>query len=445
MAGGTFTGKKVRPGVYVNVVSNKKNASASGQKGTVLIPFIVHDFGPTGEMINISSAYPDLQLEKLGHSVFDTSNANMLLVREALKRAANVIVWIIKTGTKATGSGGGLTGTAKYGGVLGNKLAFAVTANVEDNTKFDITVVLDGNVMSTYAGLSNITEAIAIEDPWIDFAKTAVDSVLATVASVSLTGATAATVSNSDVTGMLDAVENAAFDVILFPSEDSELATAFVSKVKTLNDNIGKNVIGVMPNKSADYYGIINVTNSVKTSDGVTLTTAQAAAWVAGATAAAECIEALTYQEYDDAVEIVGVKGSEAAELALKQGQFFFSYFNGKVVVEDDINSLVTVGEEQDVSYKKNRVVRTIYDVIKALKDEFPPNKYSNSDTDWDIMDEHGQAILSYFEGKNAIDNVEDGDFEVDREKSVGDHTFVELQIKPIDSAEKLYFAIYTN
>lgn len=445
MAGGTFTGKKVRPGVYVNVVSNKKNASTSGQKGTVLIPFIVHDFGPTGEMINISSSYPELQFEKLGHSVYDTSNANMLLVREALKRAANVIVWIIKTGTKATGSGGGLTGTAKYGGTRGNKLSFAVTANTLDDTKFDITISLDGVVVSTYTGIANIGEAVEIEDPWIDFAKTANDSVLAATAGVNLTSATAATAINSDVTNMLDAVENAAFDVILFPSENTDLATAFVSKVKTLNDNIGKNVIGVMPNMAADYYGIINVTNSVKTSDGVTLTTAQAAAWVAGATAAAECTEALSYQEYDDAVEIVGVKGSEAAELALKQGQFFFSYFNGKIVVEDDINSLVTVGEKQDVSYKKNRVVRTIYEVVKSIKDEFPPNKYSNSDTNWDIMDEHGQAILSYFEGIDAIDNVEESDFEVDRDKSAGDHTFVNLQIKPIDSAEKLYFTIYTN
>ena len=445
MAGGTFTGKKVRPGVYVNVVSNKKNASASGQKGTVLIPFIVHDFGPTGEMIKIPASYPELQLEKLGHSVYDTSNANMLLVREALKNAAEVIVWIIKTGTKATGSGGGLTGTAKYGGVLGNSLKFAVAANAVDNTKFDITVTLGGEVMSTYTGLANISEAIAIEDPWIDFAKTAVDSVLATVASVSLAGATAATASNSDVTGMLDAVENAAFDVILFPSEDSDLATAFVTKVKSLNDNVGKNVIGVMPNKAADYHGIINVTNSVKTSDGVTLTTAQAAAWVAGATAAVDCVTALSYREYDGAVEVVGAKSNESAALALQQGQFFFSYYEGKVVVESDINSLVTVGEGQDASYKKNRVVRTIYEVIKSLKAEFQPNKYSNSDTDWDVMDEHGQAILSYYESIGAISGVEEGDFEVDRENSAGEHTYINVQIKPIDSAEKLYVTVYTN
>ena len=447
MAGGTFNKntKKVRPGVYVNVQSTVNNTVFAGRRGTVLIPFVTHDYGPTGSMITLSGDSPDIFYELLGYSVYDTTNANMLLIREALKNAATVLLWIIKTGSRATASGGGLTGTAKYGGTRGNKLSFVISANVLDNAKFDITVSLDGNVVSKYTGIANITEAIAIDDPWIVFTKTANDSVLAVNSGVNLTGATAATASSEDVMTFLDSVENAGFDVILFPNTDSSLQTAFVSKVRFLNDNVGKNIQGVVAGKAADYQGVINVTNSYKTSDGITLTIPQAAAWVAGATAAAECTESLTYRPVDDAVEVVGVKSNETAISAISNGEFFFSYNEGTVVVESDVNSLVNVGNNQDASYKKNRVVRTINEVIKSIKAEFSPNKYANVDTHWDVMDEHGQAILSYYAELGAIKAVEDGDFSVDREMSSGEHTYFNVYIRPIDSAEKLYVTVYTG
>lgn len=447
MAGGTFNrnAKEVRPGVYVNVQSTRNNTIYTGGRGTVLIPFVTHDYGLTGRLIEISANSPDVNFDVLGYSVYDTSNANMLLVREALKNAAKVLVYIIKTGTKATGSGGGLTGTAKYGGIRGNKLSFTVSANTLDDTKFDITVSLDGTVMSKHTGLANIAEAVAVEDPWIDFSKTAADSTLAITAGVNLAGATADSAAAEDVMNFLDSTEQAGFDVVLFPSTDSSLQTAFVAKVKFLNDNLGKNIQGVVANKAADYHGVINVTNTVKTADGITLTVPQAAAWVAGAEAAAACTDSLTYRTYDDAVEIVGVKSNEAAKAAIAAGEFFFSYNEGAVVVETDINSLVNVGNNQDSSYKKNRVVRTISEVVKSIKAEFQPNKYSNVDAEWDIMEEHGQAILSYYAGLGAIKEVEEGDFTVDRQSSEGEHTYLDVRIKPIDSAEKIYVTVSTS
>ena len=447
MAGGTFVKntKKIRPGVYVNIESTEKAYSSSGSSGTVLIPFVTHSYGPTSQMIEILASSPENNFETLGFSVYDTTNSNMLLVREALKNAAKVIVWIIKSGTKATGTGGGLTGTAKYGGTRGNKLSFVVSANVLDNAKFDITVSLDSVVVSKHSGVANITEAIAINDPWIDFEKTASDSVLSTVSGVNLTGATDDSATNADVAAFMDAVENAGYDVILFPSTDAALQTAFISKIRFLNENIGKNVQGVVANKAADYQGIINVTNSVKTSDGVSLTVPQAAAWVAGATAAAKYTEALTFKPYDDAVEIIGAKGNEAAIVAIQNGEFFFSYNEGVVSVEADINSLVTLTSNQNASHKKNRVIRTIYEIIRSIKAEFQPNKYSNSEDDWDVMDQHGLAILSYYEDQKAIKAVEDSDFAVNRELSSGDDIYIELYIQPIDSAEKLYFTVYTS
>lgn len=447
MAGGTFNKnvKKVRPGVYVNVQSKANSSVYAGRKGIVLIPFITHDYGPVGQFITIHGDSPDSNIEKLGYSVYDTTNSNMLLIREALKNAETVLVWIIKTGEKANGIGGGLKGTAKYGGTRGNKLSFTISENVLDASKFDILVSLDGSSVSKYSGIESIDEVVNINDPWIEFSKSGDDAVLAATSVVNLTGATSENAVADDVMSFLDSVENAGFDVILFPGDDDSLKQAFVSKVKFLNENVGKNIQGVVANYAADNQAVINVTNAVKTSDGIELTVPQAAAWVAGATAAAKCTESLTYHVYEDAVAVVGVKSNEEAIAGITNGELFFSYNEGSVVVENDVNSLVTIGADKDASYKKNRVIRTINEVIKSIKAEFAPNKYSNVDDHWDVMDEHGQAILGYYADLGAIKSVEDGDFAVDCELSSGEHTYFNVYIRPIDSAEKLYVTVYTG
>lgn len=446
MAGGIFDKNtvQVRPGVYVNVSSSKNIAKSQAKQGTVIIPLIDHDYGPTDTLINIPSTSPDIHYDLLGHSVNDIENGNMLMIRESLKNAANVIVWIVKSGTKATGSGGGVTATAKYGGVRGNDMSFVISANVVDTNKFDVIVYWSGSVVSAYYGIASVKELTELNDPYVSFTESSEGSVLEVVASVNLSGATSETATNDDVSSFLDSIENAGFDVLCFPVTDDSMQATLVSKIKYLNDSVGKSIVAVVPNKAADYEFIINVTNSVKV-DGVNLSVAQATAWVAGAYAGARYNESLTYREYDGATEIIDVKSNEEAIESINNGEFFFSYNDGSIVVECDINSLVTISNGKDKTYRKNRVIRTISAIVKNIKKEFSPNKYSNDEASWDIMDGQGAAILKYYEDNNAIKSVDYDDFKVDRELSNGDNTYFNVAITPIDSSEKLYFTITTN
>ena len=113
---------------------------------------------------------------------------------------------------------------------------------------------------------------------------------------------------------------------------------------------------------------------------------------------------------------------------------------------EYDINSLVTYEDKKDVSYRKNRVIR-VHDTFQdAIKLNFPPNKYDNTPTGWDIMDGIGKTVLRQFEDAGAIDDVDyDADFSVDREASVDDETYFNVGLHAVDSAEKLYFTIKTR
>ncbi|WP_293969387.1 phage tail sheath family protein [uncultured Ruminococcus sp.] len=445
MAGGKFdkVAGKVRPGNYINFESTKTNTLGTSARGIVVIPLIGHTYGPAGEFIVLTKGAPDVARAKLGYSIYD-DNANMLLIREAFKNAATVIVYIVKAGTKATGVGGGLKATAKYGGTRGNALAFSVVANPVSG--FDVTVSLAGETMSVYEGISSIAALVEVEDNYLTFEAVNDEATLAAVAGVTLTGGTDAENSNADVTAFLDAVEGVSFNALAFPITDEALKAACKSKIKYLRETIGKTVVGVVADYNADYEGIINVTNSVKV-DSVSLTNAQATAWVAGAQAGASYTESNTYKAYEGAEAIVGVKTHEQAVAAVNNGEFFFSYSEqGEVVVEYDINSLVTISDGKDASYRKNRVIRVFDTFAENIHLNFAPNKYPNSDEGWEIMEGVGRSIIKAFADAGAITDVDlDNDFSVDREMSSGDQTFFNAGLKPLDSAEKLYFSVATR
>lgn len=446
MAGGRFDklAGKVRPGTYINFESTRVGTVGVSERGIVVIPFIGHDYGPAKEFIHITNAAPDAEAAKLGHSIYD-DNDNMLLVREAMKNAAEVYIYIAAAaGTKATGTGGGVKATARYGGTRGNKLAYAIVANPVDG--FDITVSLDGATVNLYEGIKTIAELVAKNDPYILFEAAASSTSLAAVAGVTLANGANGESKNADVSDFLDAIEGVKFNALCFPSTETTLCAAAKTKIKYLRENVGKGVIGVLADTDADYEGIINVTNSVVV-DGKALTNAQATAWVAGASAGASYIQSNTYKQYEGAETVSSIKTHEQAVAAIQNGEFFFSFSEeGKVVAEYDINSLVTVTTGKDDSYKKNRVIRVFDTFAESVQLNFPPNKYPNSPDGWDIMEGVGRSILKQFADAGAVKNVDyDNDFIVDREKSVGDETYFNVGLEAVDSAEKLYFTVATR
>lgn len=442
MAGGTFDKSvgKVRPGTYINFEASNQSTLSSSDRGTVLIPLINHSYGPEKEFITISNESVDSAIDKLGYSVYD-DDPSMLLIREAFKNASTVIVYIAKAGTKATGTGGGLSAQAKYGGSRGNALSYSVAANPVAG--FDVSVYLDGSTVEAFEGVTNVSALV--DSKYITFTASEGTS-LEEVAGGSLTGGTDGTAANSDIAAFLDDMESVNFNTLAFPITEESLLAACVTKIKYLRENVGRGVKAVVPDYKADYEGIINVTNSVVI-NGVTLSNAQATAWVAGADASASNVQSNTHKIYVGAESVANAKTHEQAVAAIQNGEFFFSYSeNGDVVVEYDINSLTSFTDRKDKSYSKNRVLRVFDSFAESIRLNFPPNKYSNNENGWDIMDGMGRSILKQFFDAGAIWNVDyDSDFAVVRGESKGDSTYFNVGIQPVDSAEKLYFTVKTR
>lgn len=444
MAGGKFDKLvgKTRPGTYINFESTRNDTLGNSDRGIVLLPLIGHNYGPAGEFITIYNSSPDAQYAKLGYSVYDKDpNNQMLLIREALKNASAVVLYNVSSGEKAVGTGGGVSASAKYGGTRGNDLNYSVSANPVNG--FDVKVYIDGMILSSYEGIADAAELAAQNDGYIDFSG---NGELEAAAGVALAGGTDTTPSNSDISKFLDDMEGVKFNCLAFPVEDTTLKSACKSKIKYLRENAGKGVQAVIPDFPADYEGIINITNSVAV-DGIRLTNAQASAWIAGVTAAAKNTDSNTYTEYEGASEIIGAKTNEEAVAAIKAGELFFSYSeDGKVVIEYDINSLVSFKDGKDETYCKNRVIRVFDTFAESIQLNFPPNKFDNNSIGWNIMEGIGKTILKKYEDAGAVKNVDyDRDFLVDRTMSSGDRTYFNIGLEPVDSAEKLYFTVSTR
>lgn len=338
-----------------------------------------------------------------------------------------------------------LTAVAKFGGSRGNQLTVTLDANPLGG--YDVLIHLDGSKVTEYEGLRTVEELIALDNPYITFSG---EGDLGEAAGTTLAGGTDEAVTNNDITSFIDAWESVKFNTVCFPFDGEEaqnVKQAALTKVKYMRDSMGKGVQVVMPDAPGmDYEGVINVTNSVSL-DGNLLSKAEACAWVAGATAGASNTESLTYIHYAGATAVVEPKSNEEAIAAISAGELFFSVNeNDEVIVEYDINSLITFADKKDRTYRKNRIIR-VYDTFQeAVQLNFPPNKFDNNATGWDIMEGIGKTILRQFEDSGAITNVSyDEDFLVDREASVDDETYFNVGLQAVDSAEKLYFTITTR
>ncbi len=304
---------------------------------------------------------------------------------------------------------------------------------------FDVSVYLDETLIEAFEG---ITDVSGINSQYITFKGEALEA----CAGVNLSGGTDSLSVNADVAEFLDRIESIKFNTLCFPVDDESLKSACKTKIRYLRENAGKRVRAVIPDFNADYEGIINVTNSVKV-EGKALTHAQATAWVAGADASASNTQSNTYKVYEGADSVVDSKTHEQSVAAINNGEFFFSCSDeGKVIVEYDINSLVTFDEKKSQNYRKNRIMRALDSIAESISLNFPPNKYSNSEIGWDIMDGMGRALLQQFLDAGTITNVSpETDFAVDRTRSRGDSTYFNVSVQPVDSAEKLYFTVETR
>ncbi|MEK5178263.1 phage tail sheath family protein [Paenibacillus odorifer] len=435
MAGGTWTTQnKVRPGVYVNVETSGGALGTVGSRGITSLALTL----PWGaaKVITPIIAGEDT-FKALG---YDITAPELLLVREALKRARTVLLYKLNDGTKSTVTVGTLVATARYGGIRGNALKVVVQTNIDDSSKFDVKTLLDNAVVDTQV-VANI--AGLIPNDWIIWSGT---GTLTANAGAPLIGGANGTVTNADHTAYLSALELYDFQTVALTSTDNALKAVYAAFVRRLRESEGKKVQAALENYPvADFEGVISVKNGVVLSDGTILTAAQATAWVAGASAAAEMNESLTYSAYDDAVDVAPRYTSTQIEAALKAGEFVFTPSVNRAVIEQDINTFLSYTPKKGKQLQKNRVLRVLDGIANDLKrifESFYIGKVSNNVDGRALFRKEAVIYLDNLQGIDAIQNF---DAQTDITVLPGvdsDAIYVEANIQPVDSIEKVYMKV---
>ncbi|MBB6733187.1 phage tail sheath family protein [Cohnella zeiphila] len=436
MAGGTWVAQnKVRPGVYINFASEGASLGTVGDRGVAALGLTL-PWGPAKTMMSIQSG--DDVSGLLG---YDISSPQLLLVREALKRAQTLLLYRLNAGTKATIAIGGLTATALYGGVRGNDLAIAVQASADDENKFDVVTLLNGEAQDTQPGVS-VAEDLK-PNAWVTWSGT---GALTESAGATLTGGADGTATNADHTDFLAALELEDFQTVALSSTDSTLKGVYAAFARRLRDDEGKKIQVVLENDpTADHEGVISVKNGVVLTDGTVLTAAQATAWVAGATAAATIAESLTYKAYDDATDAAPRYTNSQIEAALEAGEFLFTSSNGKAIVEQDINSLTSFTPDKGKPFRKNRVIRTLDGIANDFKRIFESYYLGKVNNDTDGRSLLQTEIASYLESLQNAGAIQNFDAKTDVSVAAGtesDSVYVELHVQPVDSIEKIYMKV---
>lgn len=437
MAAGTWTTfNKVRPGIYINFKSEPQPLGTAGDRGIVSLPLAL-SWGPAKQVIAVDAGANTSDV--LGYSLADPQ---LLLVREALKRASRLLLYRLNTGTAATGTdGGNLTITAKYGGVRGNDISVVIAANIDTPTNYDVTTFVAGDVMDEQINVPSIEQLQ--DNEWVTFSGI---GALATSAGIPLTGGADGTVTNGDYTDYLAAIEIHDFNTLAYTGTDSTLKGIFTSFVKRLREDEGKKVQVALENyPTADYEGVISVKNGVVLADGTVLPAAQATAWVAGATAGAAVNRSLTYDAYDGAVDVSPRYTNAQIIAALRAGEFIFTQSNGRAVVEQDINSLTSFTPQKGQAFSKNRVIRVLdginNDFVRIFSD-FYVGKVNNNAEGRNLLKGECINYLSALQDIEAIQDFDSQDITVSLVQGQSDSVYIEAYIRPVDSIEKIYVTV---
>lgn len=431
MAGGTWNiQNKVRPGAYVNVGSKGGVGTSESTRGVATLP-ITLDFGPEKEVIEVNHA---TDLTAFG---YDLTHPKMLLVREALKRAASVLLYRVGSGGKATVTEGELSITALYGGTRGNVINVTSKASVSISAAFEVETYLDGRLVDSQVA-TTIEELIS--NRLVSFAGSGALTAFATV----LAGGTDTSTTAQDYATYFEKIQLFDFNTMALPVTDTAIKTAGIAFVKRMRDEEGKKCQLVLSGQDANHESVINVKNGVILEDGTVLTADQSTAWVAGASAAAGVDQSLTYTKYDGAVDVSPrLLNSEIIE-ALSKGEFVFTEKRGEAVVEQDINSLNIFTPEKNKFFAKNRVLRVLDDIANNAKKTFEDNFIGKVNNDVDGREMFKADRIAYFDALQAAGAII-GFVADDIEVLPGndkDAILLNVAVQPVDAMEKLYMTV---
>ena len=431
LGGGTFTTmNKVLPGSYINFVSAARASANLSDRGVVAIP-IVADWGVSGKVFTVTQE--DFQKESLSIFGYDYTADAIKPMREVFANAVKVHFY--RLNSDAVAAKGGLA-TAVYGGTRGNALKYVVTANVDEESKFDVKLYMDTTLVAEQIGIASASELV--DNAFVTWDKAGE----LTVSTQALVGGT----NGAEITGTqhqtaLDKFEAYSFNVLCCQTSDDTIKSLYVAFTKRMRDQVGaKFQVVVYKKHDADYEGVISVENAVKDGEEQALVYL-----VSGVEAGCAVNKSCTNKVYSGEYEVdVDYKQSEL-EAGIKEGKLMFHQVEDEVRVLADINTFVTVTDEKNSDFSKNQVIRVLDQIANDIAAVFNKKYLGNVQNDKSGRVSFWSDIVTHHKELQTLRAIQDFDPENVKVEAVeADKTAVAVSdvVFPTCAMEKLYMTV---
>ena len=442
MAGGTWTTQyKVLPGVYIRFKSAAALGLTVGERGIVTICEPM-SWGPVAQVTEIT---PDMDLTPItGYDITAPENLfirQIFLGTDRTNPPTKLLLYrpTASGSAQATATIGELTATALYPGARGNDITIIVTALTEPESSFQVSTVVDGNVVDQQIG-ANVDDLVA--NDWVTWSGS---GALSASTGQALTSGQDGTVQSAAYSAYLTAIEPYKFDVMIYDGEDSSVLTALQSFIQRVNEENGQYcqlVAAEVTNPNTQY--IINVNSPATLSDGTQLTPQQVTWWAGGASAGALYNQSLTYAQYPGAVATTMQTNAQFIQ-QVQAGEFVLFAEDGVVKVMQDINSLTTFAGGKTSDFTSNRLIRVLdgwaNDVARIFGASYL-GLATNNDTGRQLFKADLVSLGNQYQDIGAISDFESADIEIDQGAGKRD-VAVASALKPNDSMEKLYMTVH--
>ena len=425
LGGGTWTSQnKVLPGIYINFVSLTRNGLSIADRGYVALP-LATNWGADITTIKIEDFEKDA-LKLTGYLYSDDNNKPL---REIFRHAHTIYLGRL--------NGGGVKasctyGEAKFAGTRGNDLKIVITANVDDNTKYDVvsylgTEKIDSQVVAEASNL--------VDNDYIVYDK---EATLAETAGTSFTGGTNETVTTSSHQAFLDKIESYSFNALICDSSDSDIKTLYVNFTKRLRDSIGIKFVTVLFSKAADYEGCKNVTT--KATEG----NEKLVYWFGGMEAGCAINKSCANKVYDGEYTPVIDLTQEQLIQSINNGEMVLHKVGPEIRVLEDKNSLTTTTDSKGDDFKDAQTIRIIDQIGNDMANIFNTRYNSEVPNDKDgrvSLQSDIVKLYKEYQKNRAIEDFDSEDIKVEQGEKK-DSVTIDAPVTIINCMKKAYMRV---
>lgn len=431
---------KLLPGSYVNFKSQPKITLAFADRGYAAIALPL-DWGAENEIVTITGeGIQERCFELLGHAFTDDE---LRPIRTIMLGAKVLRLYNLNAGGKtAKATIGGLTVTARYTGVSGNKIAVAIAKNIDKEESYSVTTQFDGVEVDRQI-IKSVGDFKSFEDGGNKFIKLegSISNESATVLTY-LTGGENGTTKAGAHSDFLYKVQGEYFNDIGYAGTDEEIKRLYEAFAKRMVDEVGYYMQLTVYKSNENHIAISSVdfdcTNDANKAAGVYWYLGQSAGTQLGTNPAASI--------YNGEYEFTFLTDKLEAEKAIKDGRLVLHKVDGKIRLLEDVNTFTNYSKEMNEDWALNEVVRIAFQRAKDITTLF--NKYymqkvlnnaDGRDMLWADCVYHAKEVLQNQLG--VLEGYAPEDTKVEKGIQKGG-VVVYDSITPVTTMNKLYMTI---